>query len=284
MRERKPVYIAILAVLAVFVLSPIPVRAITSGEPDNGQHPYVGLVVFYDERGEPQWRCSGSLLTPTVFLTAGHCTSDPVINIVRAQVWFDEHIELGDLEKREGYPFTGGIMGRPHTHPGFDNFQTFPATHDVGVVVLDEPVNGKGFAVLPPLNYLDDLDTRRGQKELVFTVVGYGLQEIRPHFTALRDRYKATSMLVNLRSALTDGYNIHTSNNPGQGTKRGENSGGTCFGDSGGPVFHGGYESNLLIGITSFGLNPICKGANFAYRADIADTQSFLASFGVPLP
>ncbi len=35
-------------------------------------YPYVGLVVFYDSAGEFIWRCSGSLIDPRTFLTAGH--------------------------------------------------------------------------------------------------------------------------------------------------------------------------------------------------------------------
>ncbi len=71
----------------------------------------------------------------------------------------------------------------------------------------------------------------------------------------------ATSKLVNLRSALTKGYNLHTSNNPGKGHGT---SGGACFGDSGGPVLY----NDEIVAVTSFGLNYNCKGADFAYRVD----------------
>ncbi|MCU1584181.1 MAG: hypothetical protein JWM49_737 [Microbacteriaceae bacterium] len=49
-----------------------PAAAITNDYVEDFQHPFVGLVVFYDESGAFTHRCSGSLLTPTVFLTAGH--------------------------------------------------------------------------------------------------------------------------------------------------------------------------------------------------------------------
>ena len=39
-------------------------------------------------------------------------------------------------------------------------------------------------------------------------------------------------------------------------------------GDSGGPVFYGGYESNVIVAVTSFGLNALCRGTDFAYRTD----------------
>lgn len=250
--------IVLIVTVLLIALAALPAGAITGGVPDGGQHPYVGLVVFYDAAGNPLWRCSGTLLTSTIFLTAGHCTD----GASSAQVWFDENVTTVS-----GYPFSGGVTGTPDTHPNF-NFGAFPATYDVGVVVLGTSVTGKGYGVLPAPGLLTDLDTRRGQQDLTFMVVGYGLQEIKPTFMAERSRLKATSTLVNLRSALTDGYNLHTTSNPGKGNGRGETSGGTCFGDSGGPVFYPA-DSNQVVGITSFGLNQNCKGADFAFRTDL---------------
>ena len=133
--------------------------------------------------------------------------------------------------------------------------------------MLNKKVSRLGTGALPALGTLDALATERGQQETWFTVVGYGLQEIKPTEMAERTRLQATVRLVNLSSALTDGYNIHHTNAPGTG-------GGTCFGDSGGPVFLG--TSNVIVGITSFGLNANCVGAGFAYRTDIANAQNFI--------
>lgn len=262
--------IVLIATILAIALAALPAGAITGGVPDGGQHPYVGLVVFYNAAGTPLWRCSGTLLTPTIFLTAGHCTApDGPAVPASAQVWFDENVTTAS-----GYPYSGGVMGTPYTHPSF-NFGAFPATYDVGVVVLSTPVMDKGYGALPPVSLLSDLDTRRGQQDLTFMVVGYGLQEIKPTFMAERSRLKATSTLVNLRSALTDGYNLHTSNNPGKGNGRGETSGGTCFGDSGGPVFYPA-DSSQVVGITSFGLNQNCKGADFAFRTDLPGVADWI--------
>lgn len=89
------------------------------------------------------------------------------------------------------------------------------------------------YGKLAPLGYLNMLATRRGLQNVKFTVVGYGLQLVKPFFMGERERYNATVMLINLRSALTDGYNLHYSNDPGLGT----GPGGTCFGDSGGQFY-----------------------------------------------
>jgi hypothetical protein len=250
---------AVLFIALATLLAVSPAAAVTDGVPDGGAHPYVGLVVFYDAAGNPTHRCSGTLLSPTVFLTAGHCTVDTA----SAQVWFDETV----IPSARGYPTRGGVTGTPYTHPSF--VWSLPNTSDVGIVVLKKPVS-TGNGVLPALGALDALASERGKQEVTFTVVGYGLQEIKPVELAERTRLQATVRIVNLRSALTDGYNIHHTNAPGTG-------GGTCFGDSGGPVFSG--TSNVIVGITSFGLNENCVGAGFAYRTDIANAQDFIYQF-----
>jgi hypothetical protein len=155
-----------------------------------------------------------------------------------------------------------------------------PNTNDVGVVLLDKPVKKLGYAKLPTLGYLDNLAAKRGLQDVTFTSVGYGLNEIKPQYVSLRIRYKALSHLVDLRSALTDGYNLHVSNNPGNWAK-GAASGGTCFGDSGGPVFYS--NTNIVVAVTSFGMNNNCKGADYSYRVDTGAARSFLGQF-VTLP
>ena len=246
-------------VMVSLLFTAYPAGAVTDGVRDEYAHPYVGLAIFYDAAGNPTHRCSGTLLSSTIFLTAGHCTE----GAASAQVWFAPDVTLAS-----GYPFTGGVTGTPYTHPEF--IWSIPNTSDVGVIALDENVILDSYAVIADLGTLDALATKRGKQERSFTVVGYGLQEVKPTVLAERTRLQATVRLVNLRSALTDGYNIHHTNAPGTG-------GGTCFGDSGGPVFLG--DSNVIVGITSFGLNANCVGGGFAYRTDIAGSQNFIYSF-----
>lgn len=272
----------VLALVAIAMLvSSTPAAAITNGELDSGRHPQVGLVVFKDADGVPLWRCSGTLLSERLLLTAGHCTAPDGPDVpASAVVWFSDNVPLGTGTHRcndwTGYPCNGGVTGTPKHHPDF-GFQNFPNTRDVGVVELDTPVTGVDYATLAPLGFLDSLATKRGLQSLKVTAVGYGLQSVRPTLSQLRTRYVASQTINDLRSALTDGYNLRTTSSPGNGTGDGYTKpGGTCFGDSGGPVFYGGISSLVIVGITSFGLNANCKGGDYAFRADIAETQDFV--------
>jgi secreted trypsin-like serine protease len=117
---------------------------------------------------------------------------------------------------------------------------------------------------------LDGLATRRGQQDVRFDVAGYGLQDIRPTVMADTNRLKASVKLVNLRSALTDGFNIHHSGARGTG-------GGTCFGDSGGPILTQG--THTIVAVTSFGLNQNCAGGGFGFRVDTQAVHDFLSQY-----
>lgn len=275
--------------VALMLTASVPASAITYGEPDNGRHPYVGLVVFYDSTNTPQWRCSGTLMSSTVLLTAGHCTGFPGDGIVAAQAWFSDYEPYGTWSGRgpcgsaKGYPCAGGVRGTPYTAAGA--WESFPNTADVGVVVFKKGVSSSTYGALPPLGFLDALAAQTGAQPITVYAVGYGLKEIYPIYNSNRTRYVASQQINDLQSALTGGYNLRTTNAPGKGTGDGTTqSGGTCFGDSGGPVFYGGVTANLVVGITSFGLNSNCKGGDYAFRADISVTQDFLAGFGITAP
>jgi len=122
-----------------------------------------------------------------------------------------------------GYPdpSTADALGAPYTHPGWTGALTIPNTSDVGVVeitkIQDRESYPTEYGQLAPVGYLDTLATKRGQQDVTFTVVGYGLQLVKPRESRERIRMIGTVSLINLRSALTDGWNVHYSSNPGQG-------------------------------------------------------------------
>ena len=234
------------------------VGAITYGRPDGDAHPNVGLLVarignsFYA-------LCSGTLVSPTVFLTAGHCTD--AIRQFNASTY---------VSFSTASPFSI-VPGTSHTHPDYG--MSFPNTADVGVVVLDTPIADITPARIPNEGFLDGLSTQRGLNDVYFTHVGYGTQSVRPRPLAEVVRYQGVSSLINLRNALTAGFNLQTTANPGKGRS------GICFGDSGGPAFY--EDTDIVAGIHSFVLNTNCKGVGVSYRADSPTTLEFLAGFGV---
>jgi V8-like Glu-specific endopeptidase len=253
-----------LLLAAVLILSTFGMAgAITDGELDGDGHPYVGIMVAQDAGGNPMWRCSGTLISENVFLTAGHCTESPAAHV---EIWF--YNNEADI-RANGYPFTGQVGGTPHVHPEYYDAPFF--VHDVGVVVLDAPYPMAEYGVLPALDQLDALKTNRGTQDVTFTAVGYGLQQINPVFVESRlDRMVATPHLIQINvPGFTGDFSLLLSNN--------HSTGGTCFGDSGGPNFLG--DSNVVAGVTSFGINGNCAGTGGVFRMDRADVLEFVNSF-----
>jgi V8-like Glu-specific endopeptidase len=103
---------AAIAAITLLTLSAAPANAVTDGAADGEGHPYVGLMVAIDEDGNPLWRCSGTLISPTVYVTAGHCTDDPAVT---AELWFQSDLEPAPADF--GYPTDGEVSGTVYTHP-----------------------------------------------------------------------------------------------------------------------------------------------------------------------
>ena len=266
--NRRPRVVATLIAVALLLATVVPAFAVTFGELDGEDHPYVGLMVF-DVDGSPSHRCSGTLLSPTVMLTAGHCT----FGTSGGRVWFESDVESGI--PGNGYAAGGGTsieFSEVHTNPNYNDgaFYLF----DVGIAILSEPVNLDTYGVLADVGTLDGLKTQRGLKEQSFTVVGYGLQSVKPTLEQDRVRYRGTVNLIDVSgtAGIPKGTSVLLTNNPGKHA-----TGGTCFGDSGGPTFWG--DTNIVVAVTSFGLNQNCKGLGGGYRVDTADDQAFINSF-----
>lgn len=260
-------------------------EAITNGVPDGENHPYVGLLIFDSAPGVPGWSCSGSLIAPNVVLTAGHCTQ----GAVAARVWFYSDVTFEKVPFPlfpYGGPGSGAIEGLPYTNPnyrspedpyggnGLPNF----FYRDVGLVVLNEPIVMEHYAELPASGSVDVL-----KNKTLIDFVGYGVQyqaqipgnqlpQPPPYYrwTGPRIRMQTESALVSGAFAFSAEF-LRLALNPGRG------SGGTCYGDSGGPDLLGG--TNIILGVNSYATNVNCSGVGYSSRIDIPDILQWINGF-----
>jgi hypothetical protein len=275
----KRIWTLVVAVSLVAVLA-APASAITRGGfPDGDAHPYVGLMLATDG-GEPAWRCSGALISSTVYVTAGHCTdgADETVSI-----WFDTTLEPD--RAASGWPVPGAawehgsgtsVTGTPYTHPQYIDEAFF--LFDLGVVVLDEPVYPGGYpgryASLPEVGVVDTIGF--GRNRAAITAVGYGLQGVRPNVISLLTRYQAELFIVDRKGVAGLGRYAAASEGSGSFLMSGDaKHGGACFGDSGGPLLRG----DTIVGVASFVLNGNCAGVGGGYRIDKPGDLTFIRSF-----
>ena len=255
--------------LAGLVATGVLLGAATFGEPDGNRHPYVGTIIF--EATDGYYSCSGTLMSERVFLTAGHCTEAE--GVTNARTWakfapaisFPGFSEYPSIAAYLDDPANGWVKGDAVPHPQYDG--SYPATYDVGVVLLRKRVASATYGALPPLNFLETIQSANENR---FTVVGYGLQGfIRPFYGDAYERYQGQVKLIELNSTFNAGMSAKFTNNPGTG-------GGSCFGDSGGPIFYG--SSNTVVSVVSWGITP-CIGVDYNFRVDTTVAQEFLRQY-----
>ena len=245
--------VTVATVVAALVIA-APAAAITYGAPDGNRHPNVGGLVSPTQYSDGTWLyCSGTLISPTVFLTAAHCGEDGE----RVGVTFDTAYEAGDKV----------YYGTFRSDPLYGHDQSDP--HDIAVVVFDRAVKGITPARLPAAGSLSSLS---GSQQ--FTSVGYGAYEVTNepggHQYLYNDvRMVATGTLNSINKAW-----LRISMNPSTG------NGGTCYGDSGGPNFVG--TTNVIAATTITG-DAVCRSTNVTYRLDTGSARAFLGQF-VALP
>jgi V8-like Glu-specific endopeptidase len=246
----------LIVIVLLFTLLSVatPAHAITYGELDGTRHPNVGGLVSPTQYSDGTWLyCSGTLISPTVFLTAAHCDE----GTTQVTVTFDPDYKAGDKT----------YTGTWHADPLYDQKQSDP--HDIAVIVFDKPVKDIVPARLPAADSLSNLS---GSQQ--FTSVGYGAYEVtnQPggHQYLYNDvRMVATGTLNSINPAW-----LRISMNPSTG------NGGTCYGDSGGPNFLGTTD---IVAATTITGDAICRSTNVTYRLDTTSARAFLGQF-VSLP
>jgi secreted trypsin-like serine protease len=269
----KKVTVAVVLSL-VLILSTVGIAsAITDGELDGDGHPQVVLILM-EENGEPAYRCSGTLIAPTYVLTAGHCAGAPG-EFSGMRIFTESDVDNGN----NNYPYAGpnSIEAvRWAAHPDYPYAPFF--VNDVGMIELAAPVNGVSYATLPAVDSLDQLKTKRGKQDVTFTAVGYGLQKSFPDAASWKTVSNRVRMVAHPKlnqintPGFTGDFSLLLSNNA--------HTGGTCFGDSGGANFLG--DTNIIAGVTSFGLNSTCGGTGGVFRTDRQNVQDFIYGFMNP--
>lgn len=270
------------ALTACGTVAPAPQDAalqaqITFGQRDGGEHPYVGTLLFA-QNGEGYFSCTGTLLTPTVMLTAGHCVEGGGQANDETWVRFDEDAAGDYFSPTSAWLTAKWIRAtRVIPHPLFDDYSAFPDTYDVGLVILSQPVNMGTYGQLPPLGYFDTTPQEQLKAQL-FEPVGYGLLGKAPPTSnkPIPDdyaRYKGLQRFIEVNSTTTGSQSVKLTNNPGQGN----GGGGTCNGDSGGPTLLN--NTSVVAAVNSFSVTPNCKGTDFMFRMDTALAQNFVTPY-----
>jgi hypothetical protein len=285
MRSRLGRVIGICALaLGLISLPALSASAITGGEPDGNGHPNVGLILFYQPDG--RFRCTATLVSPTVLVTAAHCTLG---TLGKTLVTFDSVIAEQPpspfpvaADPSKGYTQAelekaGYKSGTAYAHPKYSDFTDLANWNDVGVIVLDRPVTNIAPAKIAPTNYLNAYQQPKLNSTL-FRSVGYGT-EVRKADSGPQTPTPMSYPLLR-RWADEPGQKLTPQIlqvNGNEHDTRG--TGGTCFGDSGGPTYHGGY----VVTVTSYGYTANCRYLDGLQRIDIKVVQDWLKTYGVPI-
>lgn len=242
---------------------------IINGEPTgDDSFTNVGALLFdFDANGVitgDDALCSGSLISPTVFLTAGHCVSflEP-----DAQLYVSFRADLFERRLR--------VIAAKEFHLDPEFGHDFGDLHDLAVVILP---GGKTKGIeplqLPREGLLDDLAAKGRLVGQVFLNVGYGVDATQrgvPGFAFDGVRKVSKSLFQALEPAWL--WLSMNQNRTGEG--------GDCFGDSGSPKFFEG-NTDLIVATVTTG-DRFCRATSKDYRLDTPMARAFLGQF-VDLP
>jgi hypothetical protein len=272
MRKLALVMRAVAATLGATLLSAGSAGAVIGGTTDTANRfANVGVLQVHD--GD-EWFdfCSGTLVARDVVLTAAHCTDflqevgEDGFGPADLRISFDPVPGAGSV-----YHYVDHIIVNPlwfTAGPCFGNSKHAclePPHEDIALVWLQEDVAGIAPAPIADAGYLDSLNLTRER----FTVVGYGVDKFitgsaassHPVFIADGIRSYRDVTAITKQDAFPDRFVKVTKS--------------SCFGDSGGPLFHNG----TVVALNTWTFSWRCDGPNLEYRVDSAPAQAFLDTY-----
>jgi hypothetical protein len=272
---RRPAVLSALALLALAACSDAPLTPdaapgrIVNGTPTGSAYPSVGALLFDYNRngvdGDDAW-CTGSLISPTVFVTAAHCVITP-----ETPPGSQFHVSFSADLYGKGFrsiAATGFVADPKYGHDTAN-------LHDLAVIFLPaSATRGMTPLQLPPAGYLDGLAAKGALSKQLFVNVGYGTSASRtgpPSFSYDGKRNTSRSEFMGLQPTWL-GLLMNTS-------ATGE--GGDCYGDSGGPKFIDGNPNMILATVTTGDYN--CRATTWDWRLDTPEARAFLGKY-VTLP
>jgi secreted trypsin-like serine protease len=271
LRTRLSVVIGSVGV--ALLMTAAPTAAMTDlADFDGTAHPSVVALLYRTPDGSKAYQyCTGTLISPTVVLTASHCndglletgwqlivTNDPVLAQVDSTGWFP----AGGLKN---VAVVTQVVTNPLYERGYRD--------DVSAQVIAKPlgVAKRDFPALPSAGVLDQAQAAGTLKSTPTTVLGYGtiqktvVQGSGPAFLDTSERRSAVLFTKSL-----DPLWIH------QEMSISKEQGGACYGDSGGPSLMALNGRTTVVGVTSTGDNA-CYATNVSSRVDTPSALAFLA-------
>jgi Trypsin len=276
--KRNKLSLLLAALVLVVSSSSVRVQAITNGFPDTtNTFSNVGTVVAVGTDGQAFQICSGTLISPTVFLGVAHCAlyfSDFLApEGFKLYMSFRNPVPIAELTDVNTLIPVPQFIPNPKyvqanaTHPFSPHHNSDPG--DLAVIILPLSVTqGITPAALPTLGLLDELAAKNALRGVLFTDVGYGSEDRFGNRPNPMPRMFAFSAF----RALEPGF-LQLSINPNL------NNGGACFGDSGGPDFLPVTGKLILMAVSSVGGDHVCRATSGNYRLDTATARDFLKNF-----
>ncbi|CAN5440948.1 hypothetical protein BH11MYX1_BH11MYX1_50280 [soil metagenome] len=237
---RSLVIVSLLAGSAVAGNAPIIEgnAPIIQGTADAGD-PAVVQIYAYPANKSTLYTCTGTVVSPTAIVTAGHCLDHDSTYVYGVYFEADANAYNGQIAQIEAHL---KAVSAVHIHPMYSTASPFPA--DIGVLVLAAPttVTPLAFSRVEPDDTLVNAPVK---------IVGYG--EV-VSGTTKNARFAATTIVAGI-DAGSDTILV------------GDSTHHTCVGDSGGPVL----QNNVILGVDSYGAAGCTDPAHFRRTATYAD-------------